>query len=313
MASLLNKTLNRPARAVVLPLRDHWVVALARQSGGRPQLEQLLSFERDGNDVAALKRIAAQFDLRRQALGTLLVVGEYQFLQADAPELEDRAELKEALRWKVKDLVDYPVAEATLDYFEIPPAAVGAGRGRQLFVAIADNRTLRPKIELFQDARLPLAVIDLPEMALRNVARLFESPQRGLALLNFTPLGGMLAFTFGGELIAVRRIEITLDQLEAAQEGRLAELFDRVALEVQRSVDNVERQFNAVTLGRLLTLDLPTVPGLVDYLTHYLSIKVEPLVLAEAIDFPTLPEFTEPRRQAALLPAIGAALRQEAD
>lgn len=313
MASLLNKTLNRPARAVVVPLHDHWVLAVARQSGNRPELEQLTRFERDGKDLPALKRIAGQFDLRRKALGTLLVVGEYQLLQTDAPDLKDRAELKEALRWKVKDLVDLPVAQATLDYFEIPPEAVGAGRGRQLFVAIAGNETLRPKIELFQDARLPLSVIDLPEMALRNVARLFETPQRGLALLNFTALGGMLTFTFGGELLAVRRIEITLDQLEAARDERLAELFDRVALEVQRSVDNFERQFNAVTLARLITVDLPTVPGLLAHLKQYLSVKVELLELAEAIDFPALPELREPRRQAELLPVIGAALRQESD
>lgn len=313
MASLLNQTLNRPARAVVVPLHDHWVLAVARQSGARPELEQLVSFERDGKDVPALKRIAGQFELRHKALGTLLVVGEYQLLQTDAPDLKDRAELKEALRWKVKDLVDLPVAQATLDYFEIPPEAVGAGRGRQLFVAIAGNETLRPKIELFQDARLPLSVIDLPEMALRNVARLFETPQRALALLNFTALGGMLTFTFGGELVAVRRIEITLDQLEAARDGRLAELFDRVALEVQRSVDNFERQFNAVTLARLITADLPTVPGLLEYLKQYLSIKAEPLDLAEVIDFPALPELRAPRRQAELLPVIGAALRQESN
>lgn len=308
---LSKKTLKPPVRAVVVPLRDQWVVAVARQVGARPELELLASFERDGKDVAALKRIAGQYDLRSKQLATLLLAGEYQLLQTEAPDLEDRAELKEALRWKVKDLVDYPVAEATLDYFEIPPDAMGAGRGRQLFVAIARNQVLRPKIELFQDARLPLSVIDLPEMGLRNVARLFETQLRGIALLNFSPIGGMLTFSFRGELVAVRRIEITLEQLEAAKDERLTDLFDRVALEVQRSVDNFERQFNAVTLARLVTVDLPTVPGLLEHLKQYLSIKAEPLDLAEVIDFPALPELRELRRQAELLPIIGAALRQE--
>lgn len=308
---LLKKTLNRSAQAVLLLLREQWVLAVARMAGARFELEQLSLFQRDDKDVAALRRIAGAFDLKADRLGTLLVAGEYLLVQTDAPELQDRSELKEALRWKIKDAVDFPVDQATLDFFDVPQDAGAAGRGRQVFVAVAKNEVLRPKIELFQDARLPLSVIDLPEMGLRNVARLFETQLRGLALLNFTALGGMLIFTFRGELCALRRIEITLEQLESAGEGRLSELFDRIALEVQRSVDNFERQFNTVTLSRLVTPVMPSVPGMLEYLAGYLSIKVEPLDLAEVIDFPALPELRSTRRQAELLPVIGAALRVE--
>lgn len=310
---LLKKTLNRSSRAVVLPLRNQWVLAVARQAGARPELEQLSSFERDERDLAALKRIAGEFDAGSNLLGTLLVAGEYQLVQTEAPDLADRDELKEALRWKIKDMVDFPVDQATLDFFDLPQDGAVAGRGRQVFVVVAKNEVLRPKIELFQDARLKLAVIDIPEMGLRNIARLFETQLRGLVLLNFTPLGGILIFTFRGELCAVRRIEITLEQLETAEDGRLTELFDRVALEVQRSVDNFERQFNSITLSRLVTAEMQSVPGLLDYLRGYLSIKVEPLDLAEVIDFPAVPELRNTRRQAELMPAIGAALRVEAD
>lgn len=310
---LLKKALNRSAQAIILPLSDQWVLALARQAGARPEIEQLSSFERDGKDLAALKRIAGQYDVRGDALGTLLLAGEYQFLQTDAPDVADRQELKEALRWKIKDQVDFPVDQATLDFFDVQQDATVAGRGRQVFVVVAKNEVLRPKIELFQDARLPLSVIDVPELGMRNIARLFETQLRGLALLNFTPLGGMLIFTFRGELCAVRRIEITLEQLETAKEGRLSDLFDRIALEVQRSIDNFERQFNSITLARLVTVDMPSVPGMLDYLKGYLSIKVEPLDLAEVIDFPAVPELRETRRQAELMPVIGAALRAAAD
>lgn len=310
---LLKKTLNRSSHAVVLPLRNQWVLAVARQAGARPEIEQLSSFERDDRDLSALKRIAGQFDIAGSQLCTLLVAGEYQLVQTEAPELADRDELKEALRWKIKDMVDFPVDQATLDFFDLPQDGVVAGRGRQVFVVVAKNEVLRPKIEMFQDARLKLAVIDIPEMGLRNIARLFETQLRGLVLLNFTPLGGMLIFTFRGELCAVRRIEITLEQLETAEDGRLNELFDRIALEVQRSVDNFERQFNSITLSRLVTAEMPSVPGLLDYLRGYLSIKVEPLDLAEVIDFPAVPELGNIRRQAELMPVIGASLRMEAD
>ena len=306
------KNLNQAARAVILPFRDQWVLAAARQAGARLELERLNSFERDSKDVQALRRISGSFDVGSSILSTLLVSGEYQLLQTEAPDLQDRAELKEALRWKIKEMVDFPVEQATLDFFDIPQEGTAAGRGRQVFVVIAKNDVLRPKIELFQDARLPLSVVDIPEMGMRNIARLFETQLRGLALLNFTPVGGMLLFTFRGELCAVRRIEITLEQLETAEDGRLTELFDRIALEVQRSVDNFERQFNAITLSRLVTPEMQSVPGMLDYLKDYLSIKVEAMDLADVIDFPSVPELKNTRRQAELMPVIGAALRVEA-
>jgi len=310
---LLKKTLNRSAQAVLMPLRDQWVLAVARQAGARPELEQLSTFERDANDVAALKRIAGQYDARGDALATALVVGEYQLVQTDAPEIQDREELKEALRWKVKDMVDFPVDQTTLDVFDVSQDGQVAGRARQVFVVMAKNEVLRPKIELFQAAKLPLSVIDIPEMGMRNVARLFETQLRGLVMLNFTPLSGMLLFTFRGELCASRRIEITLEQLEKAEDSRLTDLFDRIALEVQRSIDNFERQFNTITLSRLVMVDLPSVPGMVDYLKNYLSTKVEPIDLAEVIDFPAIPELRAPRRQAELMPIIGVALRSGTD
>lgn len=310
---LLKKTLNRSAQATLLSLRDQWVLAVARQAGSRPELEQLSSFERDDKDVQALRRIAGQFDAASDALSTLLVAGEYQLLQTEAPDLQERDELKEALRWKIKDMIDFPVDQATLDFFDVPQEGAAAGRARQVFVAVAKNEVLRPKIELFQMARLPLSVIDIPEMGLRNIARLFEQQLRGLVLLNFTPMGGMLIFTFRGELCAARRIEVTLEQMETAEDGKLTDLFDRVALEVQRSIDNFERQFNTITLSRLVTAEMQSVPGMIDYLKSYLSIKVEPLDLAEVIDFPAIPELRNTRRQAELMPVIGASLRFVAD
>ena len=44
----LKKTLNRSAYAIVLSLREQWVLAVARQAGARPELEQMSTFERDG-------------------------------------------------------------------------------------------------------------------------------------------------------------------------------------------------------------------------------------------------------------------------
>jgi MSHA biogenesis protein MshI len=296
-----------PAPTVLAFADGRMDVARAVAKAGRPLLEALDSYE-----VPAVERPAALQRMRRK-LGArvllLLAPGEYQLLQTDAPDLQGD-ELKAALRWKVKDQLDYPVDRATLDAIDIRLEGAAAARGRQCYVVAASDATLAPKIRMFQGARVQLEVIDIPEMAQRNVAGLFETENRGLALLNFTADGGLLTFTYKSELFAVRRIEVSLEQLEQADEARRTELFDRIALEVQRSIDNFERQYNFITLSRLLTADLPAVPGLYDYLKGYLSLKTDPMDLAEVIDFPSIPELRNPRRQAECLPVIGAALRE---
>lgn len=305
--------LNRPvrsARAAALAVHgDRIDLARAAPGGARPLVEVLDSYA-----VPPEGRLSALQRMRKEIGGGVLLLlagGEYQLLQVDAPDLQGD-ELKAALRWKVKDLIDYPVEQATIDAFDIRLEGAAAARGRQCFVVAANNAGLGARIRLFQDARVPLAVIDIPDLAQRNVAALFETEQRGLALLNFGPEGGLLTFTYRGELYVVRRIEITLEQLEQADETRRSELFDRIALEVQRSVDNFERMYNFITLSRLITPDLPSVPGLLDYLKGYLSLKAEPMDLAEVLDFPAIPELRNPRRQAECLNVIGAALRAAA-
>ena len=285
---------------------DRMDIARARTGASRLTLESL-----DSYDVPANARQGALHRMRRQIgsnTALLLAPGEYQMLQVDAPDLQGD-ELKSALRWKVKDQLDYPVEQATIDAFDIRLEGAAASRGRQCYVVAASESVLAPKIRMFQDAKLPLQVIDIPEMAQRNVAALFETEHRGLALLNFTAGGGLLTFTYQGELYAVRRIEVSLAQLEQADEARRTELFDRIALEVQRSIDNFERQYSFITLSRLVTTDLPTVPGLFDYLKGYLSLTTDPMDLAVVLDFPAIPELRNARRQAECLPVIGAALR----
>src|SRR5688500_12315358 len=68
---------------------------------------------------------------------TLLRPGEYDMLMIEAPNVP-RGEMKSALRWKVKDMVDYPIVEATVDFLDIPPQeGAAADRGRQIYAILA--------------------------------------------------------------------------------------------------------------------------------------------------------------------------------
>jgi MSHA biogenesis protein MshI len=147
-------------------------------------------------------------------------------------------------------------------------------------------------------------------MAQRNIAALFEDEGRGLALLAFDENGGMLTFTGSGELYLARRIEISLGQLQDADEGLRRQAFDRLELEVQRSLDYFDRQSNHITVKRMLVA-VPRAVGLVDVLQENMDVDVERLDLSQVLDLTEAPELASDEAQADAFYALGAALRQE--
>ncbi|MBI3523380.1 MAG: agglutinin biogenesis protein MshI [Betaproteobacteria bacterium] len=285
---------------------------IVRHAGRKPEVLLLNSYQRSqgdsGSDLGALRRLRKELKLTRYRCSHLLRVGEYQLLQVEPPEVPAE-EIKEALRWRIKEMLNYPVEAATLDVLEIPNDSVAPGRAKQTFVVAANNALLAQRAALFEEAKAPLLAIDIPELAQRNISVLFEEENRGLAMLACDESGLMMTFTFRGELYAARHTEIPLLQLEQAEGERREQLFERIALETQRSLDNFDRLNGHISITRLLVSPLPGVPGFVDYLRNYLTLPVAELDLAEVLDFNSIPELTQPTRQSQCLKALGAALR----
>lgn len=275
------------------------IAEVRRKTGGRPEVAGWESFAAEGSELDALKRLRGRLHGR---CTTLLRHGQYQMLQVETPDLPAE-ERREAVRWRIKEMVDFPVEQAGIDVLDIPTAQRG-GRPPQMFVVVANNAVLTPRIRLFQDAKVPLAAIDVPELAQRNVAALFEEENRGLALLSFDDDGGRLIFTYRGELYATRHIEAGPQDL-AAPGGA----YERILLDIQRSLDNFDRNYSFITLARLLVAPFPGAAAFVDYLRNNLYQAVELLDLAAGIDCAGVPQLADPGRQAEALLAIGAALR----
>lgn len=239
----------------------------------------------------------------------LLNPGEYQMLLVEAPNVPAE-ELKAALAWKIKDSLNSRVEETTLDVLPIPSARQQGDRPQSVYVVAAANDLIGKRMALFDGARLALGVIDIPELAQRNIAALFEDEGRCLAMLAFDENGGMLTFSSGGELYMARRIEVSAGQLRDANEDLRHQAFDRLELEVQRSLDYFDRQFNHVPVNRLL-LAAPSESGLLERLADNLSVPVERLDLSQAMDLTAVPGMADPDAQMDALYALGAALRRE--
>jgi len=313
-----NKAKNNEAWLALMVQRDGIAAASVRRpadagtGGARPSLA-VATFFPGAPTADALERAGRELHAGGYRCTTVLAGGDYQFMSVEAPNVP-REEMKSAMRWKLKDILDFPVDDATFDILDIPLDQNAAVRAQQsVFAIAARNAVIRARQQLFTDAKVKLRSIDIPEMAQRNISAMLERDGRGVAMLSFGEDGGLLTVSWRGELYLSRRFDVTLAQLLDPDHERKLNSFDKITLELQRSLDHFERQFSFISVARLVLA--PTgASGLDAYLSSNLYTPVDTLDLADLFDLGELDDpaaMADPARQQRFFIAIGAALRGE--
>src|SRR5574343_112717 len=183
-----------------------------RRPGKHPEIARCDSFRIEKGEADALARLAQSRGLKRYRCVDVLGEEQYRLLQVDAPAVPPE-ERVQALRWRLKDAVDFPVEGAAIAVAEIPTEG---GRQAGIFAVVAPSAVVGEQMALFHAAQIPLEAIDIPEMAVRNVATLFEEANRGIALLALTQGDCILTIAYNGELYLSRRIEVSTSALAEA-------------------------------------------------------------------------------------------------
>lgn len=266
-------------------------------------------------DNDAIKALATELNLTNHHCSLLLAHGEYQLLQIEKPNVPAN-ELKQAISWKLKDMIDYPVEQASLDVIDIPIDPNNANRQAYVYAVVAKNSLISEYIQrLYDFSGAGLEAIDIPELAQRNVATYLEKEDRGLAMLTINSGGGLLTFTAAGELYHARNIEVDTKQMLSTDSERKSSVFERLSLEIQRSLDNFERQFPYITINRLVLAPFMGREDFYDYLKSALYIQIDKFDLSDVFYFENNAELKAAldnmATQASLLPVLGAALREE--
>jgi len=282
------------------------VVRVERTTGRVPAIT-LFDFRPWGHEARekVLERVATDHDLKRCRCTTVLDQNEYTLLLTEAPEVPAE-ELRAAIRWRIKDLIDFHINDATLDVFDLP-GEKAAGRVRSMYAVAARSAAIQRRVDMLDAAGINLDIIDIPEMAQRNLAALLPEDVKGVVLLSFTPGGGLITITKQSEIYLNRNIDIGLDAMTETMDAN--SLFDRIVLEVQRSLDYFDSHFRQAPIGHLALAPMPKeIPGLADYLKANLNADVLTMDLTKLLDCEV--EVT-PALQSVCLAALGAALRQE--
>lgn len=315
MLGLIKKRVDKNALASVC-MREHGIAVarVRREANLPPVLERALFQPADSvaDRGAALPRLVKTQQLDRAVGVTAMEPGSYSLVLVEAPDVKPD-ELRAAIRWRVRELIDFHIDDAVVDAFEVPQKNP-AGQNRMMYAVVARSSEVRALIDQLTQAGLRLEVVDIPELALRNIAALLPEDSGGVALLYLGAQRGLIVITRQQNLYMSRRIETGLSALpdtaiHAGERDTIDDWLDRIITEIQRSLDYYDSHFSAPPVAAIVVC--PTgqeIPGMTQYMNDQLGIPVRTLDVNGIIDCETP---LDAATQADCLLAIGAALRQE--
>ena len=280
-------------------------LALGDRDGSERPRVQLMSPAPVPVQSAALSGWRSRMAQRVRA-NVVLRSSEYRVLPIDPPALS-ADELREAARWQVADALDFPVEDAAIDLLALP--SLHGGQRSQRFVVAAPNDRVMAWADCCKNAELPLAAVDIPEMAMRNLSVL-AAGDTAHAFLYVGIQSTRLALIWRRELCSFRQLDIAGRQLVQADDEAQATLLERLALEFQRTADSFSRQFSGIELETLWLASVVDPPRLADQLGLMVPQRVQVYDIAQRVEISGGSVLDLAQGRDYLL-AIGGALRQE--
>ncbi len=187
---------------------------------------------------------------------TLLNPADYSVLLTEAPQVEED-ELRDAVRWRIKDLIPYAVEEAVIDIYKVPNAGTG-NRTSTVYAVTARKSAVQVCAQLFKNAGLSLDTIDIHDMAQRNIAALLPQDQGGVMVLALDQNSGLITITRQGEIYLRRALDMGTRALSLSEDS--FNMRERVVLEVQRSVDYYDSHFRMAPISDLFIVPISPLP-----------------------------------------------------
>lgn len=242
-------------------------------------------------------------DLSNSDCHWVLGADHYQLLLVEPPNVPEE-ELRNAVRFRLKDLINGPLEETVVDLFALPEDGL-RGNKKMIYVVATNRQTIQNLVELTRKVGLNLCTIDIPELALRNVtSRLaaVQQNQRSIAVARMRAGGGSVFLYRQDNLYLARNFSLDY----AA--GLLDDLpVDALALELQRSVDYFERQMGQAPPSVIYICgDNVSADKVNQALINSLAIPLQHLDPALVV---TMSEGSEDNLEQLCLGALGGALR----
>ena len=194
-------------------------ILTAEKNENKPILKQCAfqAYDPDSPEdkLLTLKKLLTSFPVKNFYCNVSIAQLAYELLLIDTPKVE-AGELKQAVRWRIKEQLPYHINDAVIDVFEIPDQPTN--RQQLMYVVSALQSDLDEQAELLKQAGVGLKFIDIYELLQRNIAAIIPEDKEGLVMLKINSSGGLLTITRNGTLYLTRNIDFNINRLRVAIE-----------------------------------------------------------------------------------------------
>ena len=276
MLSLLKKKRTPKGVTSVVFTEEGVAFACIKEHKGQPELSYCDFFpsRHPANEIDRFQEYVASKELEASQTVVVLPESAYQILLVERPDVPD-AELVDALRWRIKDLINFDVEKACIDYFDIPEDAY-RGRSQMVYVVVAMQEQVEKWVTWCSDIHLQPMVVDVPELALLNLTEELADSEAGLAVFHVGQQGSAINLLSDTSLYFTRQLSY-----KAGSDGGAA---SSAVLELQRSLDYYESQVGKPPCIRLMVMPLqPDDSPLMNELRENLPLDVHSLNLESLV------------------------------
>ena len=303
--TLLGRNKAKSGRIGVAVGPDGWAIALVAPSG---HLDFCQFYGPGTNMVDLINAVVEEHGWIDMPCSVVLHPAYYHLFLAECPPVEGD-ELSPAVRWKIKELLDFPMAEAAIEHFLLPDDAY---RGRQKMLYASALASLKSLIAPVVESGLNVDCIEISELAIHNIIARLPDEAGGMAVVQLYDGEGFINLVEDGALYFTRRLDIGLDKFVAGSDSR--EFFDALLLGIQRSLDYYESQLGKGIITRLFySPGTDATAAIGEYLSAQLGLGVSPLKLIDLDVFAAEPNEHLEHSVSAIGAALGPYSSEEAN
>ncbi|MBN1684155.1 MAG: hypothetical protein JW855_01785 [Gammaproteobacteria bacterium] len=192
------------------------------------------------DDLITLKTCLSQFTskyhLENSYCNWVLSPNDYRLLLVDKPKVPSY-EYQSAVKWQVKDMVDFPIDDMVTNIFS--PAIINKSYEEKLYVVVARQSFLEAYAQVIEQSSLHLVSIDITELSILNLLQQANYDTQAVIILDASNEESILMMTdHSGSLYFTRRVPYGLKALS------LSKNITKLTTEIGRSFDYCQNLLN---------------------------------------------------------------------
>ncbi len=255
-----------------------------------------------------MRSAVEEYNLAGKKCVLVLPYEGYHTYLMDAPPVSDD-EIAEALPWQVKDYLDFPIEQATVDYIQLPKLYKEAQA--QLYAVVAKKYYVDKNVAWLKLLGLEIESVTIPELSIRNISSLLPENDDGFILVRPGLTKSQLLVIKDSVIYMMRSVNVNLTSLmtegyDISEEVKV-QLLEELALEIQRSLEycntGEEKIANSIVISPQASLQDN------DKFSHLARRLSLPLRVLSFNDVMTVDEGIDIQEQCKCVVAIGGSLR----